>query len=337
MRHPCSGAGISRRTLLAAALTTALAAALALPAAPARSAPAAAVEGPVRIVLPFGPGSGTDIYARLVAEKLGPALGVPVIVENKPGANGIIAAESVARAKPDGNTLLFTTNTTHAANPSMFKSLSYDPVKDYAPVTKLGNLTFLLVVAADGPYRTLQDLVAAARKQPGRVSYGASNSFGTVSGSKLGKIAGVEFLQIPYRSSPQIITDLLGGQVKFAFVDVAAAGPMLAANKMRALTVLSDQRFPTLPDVPTMKELGYSQFDVVAWFGMFAPAGTPPAVVAQLNGKLTAILKDPALRKRGAELGIEIFGSSPEELGQYVGSQVDLWKQLTADAGLTPQ
>jgi len=329
MREAYTSPRISRRTLLGAAL--------ALPAACAWSAPKLNIEGAMKIVLPFGPGSGTDIYARLVAEKLAPALGVPVIVENKPGANGIIAAESVARAKPDGSTLLFTTNTTHAANPSMFKKLSYDPVGDFTPITKLGNLTFLLVVAADSPYRSLEDLIGAARNAPGTVSFGASNSFGTVSGGKLGKISGVEFLLIPYRSSPQIITDLLGGQVKFAFIDVAAAKPMLESRKMRALAVLSDERFPTLPDVPTMKELGHPQFDVVAWFGMFAPAGMPADVVADLNRTLTAVLKDPALRKSGADLGIEIFGSSPEVLAEYVRSQIALWKQLTADSGLTPQ
>lgn len=329
MRKSITESRVSRRTVLSLALM--------LPAARAWSAPSPNIEGPLKIVLPFGPGSGTDIYARLIAEKLGPELGVSVIVENKPGASGIIAAESVARAKPDGNTLLFTTNTTHAANPSMFKSLPYDPVKDYAPISRLGDLTFLLVVAADSPHQKLDDLIAAARNKPGTVSYGASNSFGTVSGSKLGKIAGVEFLLVPYRSSPQIITDLLGGQVQFAFIDVAAGAPMLNSGKMRALAVLSNDRFPTLSSVATMKELGYPQFDVVAWFGMFAPAGTPDAIVSELNRKLRTILEDAALRKRGAELGLDIFGSTPEELAQYVKSQVSLWKQLTSDAGLTPQ
>src|SRR3546814_498218 len=157
----------------------------------------------------------------------------------------------------------------------MFKRLPYDPVKDFAPISKLGNLTFLLVVAADSPYKRLEDLIAAAHAKPERVSFGASNSFGTVSGYKLGKITDSQFLYIPYKSSPQIITDMLGGQVQFAFVDVAAATPMLESGRMRALAVLADQRFPTLPSVPTMKDLGYPQFDVVAWFGMFAPAGTP--------------------------------------------------------------
>jgi tripartite-type tricarboxylate transporter receptor subunit TctC len=312
-------------------------AALLVPAAVPCAQTAPRIDGPIRMVLPFGPGSGTDIYARLIAEKLGPALGVSVVVDNKPGANGIIAAEQVAHARPDGNTLLFTTNTTHAANPNMYKQLPYDPVKDFAPISRMGNLTFLLVVAGDSPYRQLSDLVAGARATPGKVSYGTANSFGTVSGYKLGQIAGVDFQQIPYKSSPQIMTDLLGGQVQFAFVDVAAATPLLGAHRIRALAVLSNQRFPTLPDVPTMKDLGYSQFDVVAWFGLFAPAGTPPAIVQQINRKLNQVLKDPALDRRGAELGIDIFGSTPAELAGYVKSQIALWKQLTADAGLPLQ
>lgn len=329
MRKVCMSNIGRRRAMLSMAL------ALLTVSASASSEPS--LKGPVKVVLPFGPGSGTDTYARLVARKLGPALGTTVIVENKPGASGIIAAETVARAAPDGNTLLFTTNTTHAANPNMYKQLAYDPVKDFAPISKLGNLTFLLVVPADSPYHNLDELIAAARTKPGHISFGASNSFGTVSGFKLGKITGTQFLHIPYKSSPQIIADMLGGLVNFAFVDVTAATPMLNSGRLRALAVLAEERFPTLRSVPIMKELGYPQFDVVAWFGMFAPAGTPAPIVEEINSKLVAVLQDSALRERGAELGLEIFGSSPAELADYVEAQVDLWKILTADAGLTKQ
>lgn len=295
------------------------------------------IEGPIRIVLPFGPGSGTDVYARMVAQHLGTALGVTTVIENKPGANGILAAETVARAKPDGTTLLFTTNTTHAANPHLVRELRYDPEKDFAPISKMGNLTFFVLVPANSPYRTMSDLVEAARKAPRTVSYGAANSFGMVSGSKLGRNAGVEFLRVPYKSSPQITTDLLGGQLQFAFVDLAAAASLTKAGKMRALAVLADKRFPSLPEVPTMTEAGFPGFDVVAWFGMFAPAGTPAPIVNRINRELVAVLNRPDLREKGAELGIEIFGSTPGELGQYVKSQIALWGQLTADAGLKPE
>jgi tripartite-type tricarboxylate transporter receptor subunit TctC len=323
---------ITRRTAAVALLAAALAA-----GASAVRAQADRIEGPIRIVLPFGPGSGTDVYARMVAQRLGTALDVPVLIDNRPGANGVLAAEAVARAKPDGNTLLFTTNTTHAANPSLVRELRYDPVKDFAPISKLGNLTFFVVVNAASPYQNLQSLIAAAKAAPGTVSYGAANSFGMVSGSKLAKAAGTEFLRVPYKSSPQITTDLLGGQIQFAFVDLAAAAPLVNSGKMRALAVLADRRFPSLPNVPTMKEAGYSDFNVVAWFGLFAPAGTPAPIVARINRELTAILARPDLRQRGAELGIDIFGSSPRELEDYVKSQIALWAQLTADAGLKPE
>jgi tripartite-type tricarboxylate transporter receptor subunit TctC len=321
-------AGLRRREVLMAT------AALAAGGAHAQSD---RIEGPLRIVLPFGPGSGTDVYARMVAQHLGTALGLPALIDNKPGANGVLAAESVARAKPDGNTLLFTTNTTHAANPHLLKELRYDPVKDFAAISKMGNLTFFVLVPAASPSRTLKDLVEAARKAPGTVSYGAANSFGMVSGSKLGKNAGVEFLRVPYKSSPQITTDLLGGQVQFAFVDLAAAAPLVKAGKVRALAVLADKRFASLPEVPTMAEAGYPGFNVVAWFAMFAPAGTPAPIVNRINRELVAVLNRPDLRERGAELGIEIFGSTPAELDAYVKSQIALWGQFTADAGMKPE
>jgi tripartite-type tricarboxylate transporter receptor subunit TctC len=295
------------------------------------------LDGPLRIVLPFGPGSGTDVYARMVAQHLGAALGVTTVIDNRPGANGVIAAEAVARAKPDGTTLLFTTNTTHAANPHLVKDLRYDPVRDFAPISRLGNLTFFVLVSATSPLQTLADLVAAARKAPGAVSYGAANSFGIVSGSKLGRTAGVEFLRVPYKSSPQIITDLLGGQLQFAFVDLAAAAPLVKAGKVRALAVLADKRFASLPEVPTMAEAGYPGFNVVAWFGLFAPAGTPAPIVQRIHRELAAVLARPDLRERGAELGIDIFGSTPRELEDYVRAQITLWGQFTAEAGLKPE
>jgi tripartite-type tricarboxylate transporter receptor subunit TctC len=321
-------AGLRRRDLMVAAVAVAAGSAF---------AEADSIDGPIRIVLPFGPGSGTDVYARMVAQRLGTALGVTTVIDNRPGANGILAAQAVARAKPDGNTLLFTTNTTHAANPHLVKELPYDPVKDFAPISKMGNLTFFVLVPATSPFHTMKDLVEAARKAPGTVSYGAANSFGMVSGSKLGKTAGVDFLRVPYKSSPQITTDLLGGQLQFAFVDMAAAAAMVKAGKMRALAVLADQRFPSLPEVPTMAEAGYPGFDVVAWFGMFAPAGTPAPIVNRINHELVAVLDRPELRAKGAELGIDIFGSTPGELAAYVKSQIGLWAQLTADAGLKPE
>lgn len=292
------------------------------------------IEGPLKLVIPFGPGSGTDIYARMVGQSLSQAMGTPVIIDNRPGASGVLAADFVAKAKPDGNTLLLTTNTTHAANPHLIKDLRYDPVHDFAPISKLGNLTFFLLVPNESPYQQLSNLVDAAKKTPNQVSFGYSNSFGLVSGSKLGRVAGASFLSVPYKSSPQIITDMLGGQLQFAFVDLAAAAPLVKAGRVRALAVLTDKRFPLLAQVPTMKEAGYNDFNVVAWFGLFAPAGTPRPLVERINKEILTMMSKQDFRERSAELGIDVFGSSPQELEDYVKSQILLWAKFTADAGL---
>jgi tripartite-type tricarboxylate transporter receptor subunit TctC len=291
----------------------------------------------LKLVLPFGPGSGTDVYARMIAAKLGHAMGTTVVIDNRPGANGVLAADYVAKAKPDGATLLLSTNTTHAANPHLVKDLRYDPVRDFSPISKLGNLTFFLLVPQHSPHQQLSQLIEAARQAPKQVGFGYSNSFGVVSGNKLGRVAGVEFLGVPYKSSPQIITDMLGGQLQFAFVDLAAAAPLVKAGRVRALAVLTDKRFALMPTVPTMRELGYTDFNVVAWFGLFAPAGTPPAVVERLNKEIQNIAQNADFRERGAELGIDVFASSPHELDVYVREQLALWARFTADAGLKPE
>ena len=292
------------------------------------------IEGPLKLVIPFGPGSGTDVYARMVGQSLSQAMGTAVIIDNRPGASGVLAADFVAKAKPDGNTLLLTTNTTHAANPHLIKDLRYDPVRDFAPISKLGNLTFFLLVPNESPYQQLSNLVDAAKKTPNQVSFGYSNSFGLVSGSKLGRVAGANFLSGPYKSSPQIITDMLGGQLQFAFVDLAAAAPLVKSGRVRALAVLTDKRFPLLAQVPTMKEAGYNDFNVVAWFGLFAPAGTPRPLVERINKEVLTMMSKQDFRERSAELGIDVFGSSPQELEDYVKSQILLWAKFTADAGL---
>jgi len=294
-------------------------------------------SAPIRIVIPFGPGSGTDFYARLLAQHLSESLSTQVLIVNRPGANGAIAAEFVANAKPDGTTFLMTSNTAVAANPSLMKNLNYDPVKDFTPITRLGNLTFFIVVTGDSPYKTMDDLIAAARQNPDKISYGTANSLSIVSGAKISKSAGVEMLAVNYKNPPQILTDLLGGRLSFAFVDMATAAPFSADGKMRPLAVLADKRFPLLADVPSMPEVGFKDFNVLAWFGLFGPAGTPPAIVNQLNQEVNAILAKPDFRERTAAVGLDVFGSSAEDLGVYLKDQIALWRELVADAGLQPE
>ncbi|MCL4747147.1 MAG: tripartite tricarboxylate transporter substrate binding protein [Burkholderiaceae bacterium] len=317
---------ITRRRLLGAAVG--------LAAASAFAQTDVRIQGPVKMVVIFGPGSSTDTYARMIADRLSVALSVPVIVENRPGATGQIAAEAVATAKPDGSTLLFTTNSTHAANPNMYKSLRYDPVKDFAPVSRLGTITFFLMVAASSPHHSVQSLVTAGKAAPGKLTYGAQNSLAIVSGSRLGKLGGTKFVRVGYKNTPQVITDLVSGEISFAFLDMVAAAPFISAGKIRALAVLADRRFSGAPNVPTMEEAGVPNFNVVAWFGMYAPAGTPAPIVERFNGALKAVLAQPDLREKGLTMGLDVFSSSPKELEDYTKSQIVLWKELVADSGM---
>lgn len=294
-------------------------------------------SGPVRLVIPFGAGSATDIYARLVAKHLADAFGQPVLVEPKPGANGSIAAQQVAKAAPDGLTLFFTTNTTHAANPSLMKQMTYDPVKDFEPITKLGGLAFFMAVAGSSPYKSVQDVVAAARAQPSRISYGSGNSLGIVAGASLQKLSGTQMTHVPYKSTPQAITDVVGGQVTFLFVDLSVSRPHVLAGRARLLAVATLNRSPLAPEIPSMDELGFKGFDIPAWLGLFAPVGTPKDVIARINAETRKVIARAEVRQTLGTMGMDAVTSSPEELGDYVKSEIQKWARLVKDAGIQPE
>lgn len=294
-------------------------------------------SGPVRLVLPFAAGSATDVYARLVAKHLSDSFGQPVIVEPKPGANGSIAAQQVAKAAPDGLTLFFTTNTTHAANPSLMKQMTYDPVKDFEPVTKLGSLAFFMAVAGGSPYKSVQDVVAAAKTQPGKISYGSGNSLGILAGASLQKLTGTQMTHVPYKSTPPAITDVVGGQVTFLFVDLSVSRPHVQSGRARLLAVATLNRSPLAPDIPSMDELGYKGFDIPAWLGLFAPAGTPKEVVARINAEMRKVVARPDVQQTLGNMGMDAVTSSPEELGSYVRSEIQKWARLVKDAGIQPE
>ena len=226
--------------------------------------------GTVRLVIPFAAGSATDVYARLVGRHLSDALGQPVVVEARPGANGSIAAQQVAKSKPDGLTLFFTTNTTHAANPSLMKQMTYDPVKDFDPVTKIGGIAFFMAVNGSSPYKSVPDLVDAAKAQPGRISYGSGNSLGILAPAALQKITGTQMTHVPYKSTPQALVDVLGGQVTFLFVDLSVSRPHTQSGRARLLAVATLNRSPLAPEIPSMDELGYKGFDIPGWSRMRA-------------------------------------------------------------------
>ncbi|MEH3087198.1 MAG: tripartite tricarboxylate transporter substrate binding protein [Xylophilus ampelinus] len=324
-----------RRRLLALALG--LAAAAGLPAA--AQAPADAYpRQPIRLVVPFAAGSGTDAVARLIAQALGDALRVPTVVDNKAGANGIIGAEAVAKAPPDGYTLFVTTNTTHSANPSLMKSLPYDPVKDFVPVSRMGNLPFMLVVNPALPVKSVAELIAYGKAHPGKLTYASGNSTGIVSGATFARMAGIDMLHVPYKSTPPAIADVIGGQVSMMFVDTAAGLATVEAGKMRALAVTTRERtklFPQLPPLADAPEL--KGFDITSWNGIYAPAGTPRPVVEKLNHALAGIANSAAFRERTAKLGFDAFGSTPEEFAAFTGSELAKWRQLIQAAGIRPE
>lgn len=321
-----------RRTL-AAAMLALPAAALPLAAQAADTYPGR----PIRLVVPFAAGSGTDAVARITAKELGDALGQNVVVDNRPGANGAIAAELVAQAAPDGYTLFMTTNTTHSANPSLMKKLPYDPIKDFTPVARMGNLPFMLVVNPKLPVRTVGELIAYAKAHPG-MSYASGNSTGIVSGATLGRMANIDLLHVPYKSTPPAMTDVIAGQVPMMFVDVAAGIANVKAGKLRALAVTTAQRSRLLPDLPPIADTPELKgFDITSWNGVFAPARTPQPIVERLNRELSKIASSKEVAPKFEALGFEAFGQTPQQFTAFVGSELVKWNKLVKDAGIQPE
>ena len=292
---------------------------------------------PVTIIVPFAAGSGTDAVARVFAQELGMALKGNVIVENRAGANGAVAATYVARAQPDGYTLFVTTNTSHSANPSLMKSISYDPVKDFTPIVRGGNLPFMLVVNPQLPVKSVEDLVAYGKANPGKLNYGFGNSTGLVAGETLKRRTGLDADKVPYRSTPPAITDVVGGRIGFMFVDLTSGLSMVKSGGMRAIAVSTAKRSAILPDVPSMQEAGVADFDIISWNGMFAPAGTPKPIVDRINAEMTKIIARPEVKQRLAEMGFDAFSSTPEELGDFVKSELVVWGKLVKEAGIEPE
>ncbi|WPB55547.1 tripartite tricarboxylate transporter substrate binding protein [Xylophilus sp. GOD-11R] len=331
-----SSAPITRRRVVA--LAAGLAAAAASPWALAQGPADGYPKQPIRIVVPFAAGSGTDAVARLIAQALGEALKGTTLVDNRAGANGIIAAEAVAKAAPDGYTLFVTTNTTHSANPSLMKSLPYDPVKDFTPVSRMGNLPFMLVVNPSLPVKNVAELIAWGRANPGKLTYASGNSTGIVSGATFARMARIDMLHVPYKSTPPAIADVIGGQVSMMFVDTAAGLATVEAGKMRALAVTTKERtklFPELPPLADTPEL--KGFDITSWNGVYAPAGTPKPIVAKLNQALAGIANSASFRERSAKLGFDAFGSTPEEFAAFTVSELAKWKQLIQAAAIQPE
>ncbi|MBX9992861.1 Bug family tripartite tricarboxylate transporter substrate binding protein [Phreatobacter oligotrophus] len=318
---------IDRRALLAGAAAMAA-------ATPAR---AAYPERPVTMIVPFAAGSGTDTVARIVAQQLGTRLGGSVVVENRAGANGSVAATFVARSEPDGHTLFMTTNTSHSANPSLLKSIPYDPVADFTPVARMGNLPFLLVIDPRIPAKSVAELVAHAKANPGKLTYASGNSTGIVAGATFARRAGIEVLHVPYRSTPPAVTDIIGGRISMMFVDITSSLTQVNAGALRALAVTTAERSKLLPDLPSMQEAGIADFDITSWNGVFGPAKMPAEVVQRLNREISAIATDPELVKKFAEIGFDAFAQTPAQLDAFVRAQLVTWARMIKDAGIEPQ
>jgi tripartite-type tricarboxylate transporter receptor subunit TctC len=288
---------------------------------------------PVRIVVPFGAGSGNDIVARLMADRLSRKLGQTFIVDNRVGANGAIGADVVAHSTPDGYTLFVTTNTTQAANPSLMKWLNYDPIKDFTPISRLANTPALLVVHPSVAAKTLPELIALAKSKPGKLSY-ASGSAGTlVPGAMLVHAAHIDMLSVPYKTIPQALNDVIAGQVEMMFTDMATGLPQVRAGKVRAIGISSVQPAALLPDVPPIART-LPGFELLAWYALYAPRGTPANVIDKLNAETRAILADRDVQERFSALGLEPMSSSPQELAVFGRSELEKWGRLIKAAGI---
>jgi tripartite-type tricarboxylate transporter receptor subunit TctC len=291
----------------------------------------------ITLVVPFAVGSGIDPTARIIADELGRSLKQPVVIDYKPGANGAIAAGAVARATPDGYTIFMTTVSTHSANPNLLKSIPYDPVRDFAPLSRVGNLPFMLVVDPKMAATSVPEFVAYVKANPGRLSYASTNAIGLLAGATLKRMADLDLVHVPYRSSPQALNDVMTGRVAMMFVDFALGWPQAKAGNVRALAVTTKERSALLPDIPSMTEAGLPAFDLIPWNAIFAPANTPRPIVQRLNAELRRIISDPKVKERLAGLGFDAFASTPEELDAFVREDLAKWTKWVREAGIEPE
>lgn len=298
-------------------------------------ASAAATGRPLRLVVPYGPGGAPDILARLFAQELAGAYGT-VVVENKGGAGGTVGADLVAKAPADSGVLLVTTAATHVINPWLYPNFPYDPVRDFTPVALVASTPLMLVSSAQGPTKSLADVLAAARARPGALSY-ASAGNGTmqhIAGALLESMAQVQATHVPYKGSGQVMPDLIAGRVDIMFNSVAAVGPLVKSGQLRALAVTTRERLPAWPEVPTMAEAGLPGFEANAWYAVFGPRGMPPAEVQKAQRELARALELPAVKERYAVLGLEPLRGGPDELAAVVQRDGRKWSAFLRERGI---
>jgi tripartite-type tricarboxylate transporter receptor subunit TctC len=292
---------------------------------------------PVTLVVPTAPGGTTDFTARLVSDALAQALGQPVIVDNKPGASGNIGNQIVARAKPDGYTLLVSYSGYHVGNPHLFKQAGWDPIKDFAPVAMLTRAPQVIVVNAKVPFDTLAGLIEHAKKNPGKLNYASSGngSIQHIAGELFKQITGTFITHIPYKGAGPAVQDLLGGQIELFMTTPAAVVSQVQAGKLKALAVTGTQRLAALPNVPTASEAGLKGFELDSWFAIYAPAGTPSDIVQRLNSELARVLATPEAKKKAVEAGTGIETMTPAQLGEYTSKELERWGKVIKGAKIT--
>ncbi|CAB5688881.1 tripartite tricarboxylate transporter substrate binding protein [Comamonas aquatica] len=292
-------------------------------------------DKPLTMIVPFSAGGTTDILARIVGQALGQELGQTIIIENKPGAGGNIGAQQASRAKADGYTLFMGTVGTHAINQALYKKLPYDPVKDFAPLSRVANVPNLLVAHPSRPYKTVQEMIAYAKKHPGEVTYGSPGSGASphVSGALFQSMTGAELTHVPYKGSAPAISDLLGNQIAVMFDNMPSAIQHVRSGKLRPIAVTTAKRSPELPDVPTIAEAGVPGYEATSWFGLWAVAGTPAPILTKLQTALTKVLKDPAVAKKIADQGGEVVIETPAQFDAFIKSEAAKWGKVVKESG----
>jgi tripartite-type tricarboxylate transporter receptor subunit TctC len=293
-------------------------------------------DKPIRVVVPFAAGSGTDVLARIVTDELRSTMGASFVIDNRGGASGQIGAELVAKANPDGYTLFLSTNTPHSANPFLFKKLNYDPVRDFSSVSRMIYYVFILVVNPSQNVRSVPELIASVKANPGKTSYGFGNSTGQVNGAYFASAAKLDSLPVPYKSTPPAMTDLIGGRIQWMFVDAAASQGHVKAGRLRAIALMGDHPSDTMPDLPPVGAT-VPGFDTVPWAGMFAPARTPKHIIAKLNAAIVKAIEKPSIGQRLIDAGLQPAPSTPAQLDQFVKQQLAAWGKKIKDAGIQPE
>jgi tripartite-type tricarboxylate transporter receptor subunit TctC len=291
----------------------------------------------IRLIVPYPAGGATDFFARLVFPKMGEALGQPIVVENRPGAGTAIGASEVARSTPDGYTLLLGDAGTYAFNPTLYKKLSYDPVKDFAPVSLTGRFALILAVNPSMPAKSVKEFVAAAKSEPGKINYGAPGPGSPIHLAMefFKQRAGLVITPIPYKGGADAMNDLLAGRISAMFPDIASGLPQIKGGKLRPIAVASAKRVAALPDLPTISESGYPGFEAWAWQGFVAPAKTPRPIITRLNAEFSKVMSDPVIRQRLSESGFELQTSTPEEFSAYMKSEIAKWARVIRESNVS--